>query len=438
MRNLIRNILIFILFILAGYQVTTLWFDNFSLYTLSLSENSKKVSSIETMDYIIDRIIVNVGDNRIVGKANDIYDSENKKIFDEGVVETINKGANIDIGDFNWAAILKNRAIMYEYNCVFESKDIPEIFGNSADSGKANEITNFDYVIILPDSNGSAMTVVFYNSENNKYSAKNIKNSSLISQVYSASTAFVGGEVSEYISSVQNGFDIFSKNVFIPGWQENSLNYPLVNCLGMYKDESMAEKNAEDFFDNPVAKWSSNENNTLTYSDENTVVKYYKETKVFEYSNYRAESGDSSDFSSNYISAVNTIRQDSLIKNEIYLDSYKKDGEKFIFRFNYKINDRSLIPSDEMKSKTGMNSFIEVSTENGRLVKYRKYAYFFEKSNIENVADCDFVTAIDRVYSEDKIKNINLCYIADFKSVIKLNWIIETDNSKFVVSAERE
>lgn len=426
------------LFMLAAYQVTTLWFDNFSLYTLTFSENSRKVSSIESMDYILDKLIINVGDNRIVGKANDIYTSENKKVFDEAVVEAVNNGENIDIGEFDWNEILENRAIIYQYRCVFDNKDIPEIFGSSADGNKVNEITDFDYVVIMPDSNGSAMTVVFYNSENSKYSAKNIKNSSVILQVYSASTAFAGGEVSDYISSVQNGFDIFSKNVFIPGWRENSLNYSLVNCLGMYRDESMAEKNAEDFFDNPVAKWSSNENNTLTYSDENTVVKFDKETKVFEYSNYRVENSNGGEFANNYITAVNTVRQDSFISNEIILDSYKNENGRYTFCFNYKINDRVLIPSDKVKEKTGINSFIEVSTEGGRLVKYRKYAYYFEKSNTEMVADCDFVTAIDKVYSEEKIDDINLCYIADENSTIELNWIIETGDNKFVVSAERE
>lgn len=426
------------LFVLATYQVTTLWFDNFSLYTLTFSESSKKVSSIESMDYILDKLIVNVGDNRIVGKANDIYTSENKKVFDEAVVEALNNGENIDIGEFDWNEILGNRAVIYQYSCVFGNKDIPEIFGNSADVNRTNEITDFDYVIIMPDSNGSAMTVVFYNSESSKYSAKNIKNSSLILQVYSASTAFAGGEVSDYISSVQNGFDIFSENVFIPGWRENSLNYPLVNCLGMYKDESMAEKNAEDFFDNPVAKWSSNENNTLTYSDENTVVKFDKETKVFEYSNYRVESSNGSEFSDNYITAVNTVRQDSFISNEIILDSYKNENGRYTFYFNYKINDRALIPSDKVKEKTGISAFIEVSTEGGKLVKYRKYAYYFERSNTEMVADCDFVTAIDKVYSEEKIDDINLCYIADENSAIELNWIIETGDNKFIVSAERE
>lgn len=438
MRNLIRNILIFLLFILAVYQVMTLWFDSVYIYPFSSSETSRKVSDIEGMDYIMDKLIVSVGDNNIVGKANDIYSSENKKLFDDGIVETVNKGDKIDIGEFSWNNILKNRAIIYEYNCAFKGRNIPEIFGKPADESKAEGIDDFDCVIIMPDPNGLSMTVVFYNSNNNNYSALSLKNSAVIAQVYSASTAFASGESSDYISSVQNGFDIFSKNVFIPGWSENSLNYPLVNRLGMYKDESTAEKNAEDFFDNPVAKWSSSENNTLTYSDENTVVKFYKETKVFEYSNYRAEGSGSSEFSKNYITAVNTIRQDSFISNEICLDSYNNENGRYTFKFNYKINDRDLVPSDELKSKTGMSSFIEVSTEGGRLVKYKKYAYYFERSNTESIADCDFVTAVDKVYSDGKISSINLCYIADDRSAIKLNWIIEIDQNKFVVPAERE
>lgn len=439
MRNAIKNIIIILFFILAVYQTTTLWFDNFSFYSiLSLFNEEKEKSSIENMDYIINRLIVNLGDNRIVGRSNNIYESEEKKIFDNGVVAALNNGENSDMGSFDWKKVLVQRAVIYEYNCALRGVDTPKIFGSTIKRDKAANIVDFDNVIIITDADYTSMNVVFYNSQNNRYSSRVLKNSDIISKIYTASTSFANSDAMSYISSVQSGFDIFNGNVFIPGWQENSMEYFSVDSYGMYKNESMAEKNAEDFFDNPVAKWSSNENNALTYSDENTVVKYDKASNVFEYSNYRVESKDDSDFSSNYIAAVNVIRQDSFINNEIYLDSYDSQGSKYTFRFNYKINDRAVIPSVTLSQKMGMLAFIEVETENGRLVKYKKYAYSYQVSTTERIADCDFVAAIDKVYADEKISNVNLCYIADKSMDIPLSWIINTDNNDYVVSVERE
>lgn len=437
MRNLIRNILIFVLFLISVYQVGMLWFDNFSIVNVQSIFNEKEYSTTKNMDYIINRIIVNMGDNKIMGKTNDLYSSQYKADFDKAVVECVNNGEKVDLGEFKWSNILNNRALIYENSNIFDNKTIKYIFGASISEDKVNDITSFDYVIVTLNVNSGDMTSIFYNSEKNRYSAKRIKNANMVSDLYAMSTDFANDDTSSFISSEQSGFDIFSKNVFIPGWQENSIEYPAVDCFGMYKDESMAEKNAEDYFDNPVTKWSANENDMLTYSDENTVVKYDKHTNVFEYSNYRAVNTSDKTFSANYISAINTLKQDSVLKNEYYLDSYDFNDGTYVFRFNYKINDRFILPDDDIKNKTGMKSFIEVSANSGKTVKYKKYAFYFGKSENTRVAERDFVSAIDNVYTDKKIDDIDLCYVASAKD-ISLKWIIEIEGKEFVQNAERE
>ncbi len=396
--------------------------------------NEKEVSTVSTMDYILDKVIVNVGDNRIVGMTNDIYTSEYKKIFDRAIASSINHGNTCDIGEFEWNNILSHRAVIYEYGCVFDKNSIQGIFGSSVKPDKAGNIPAFDYVIVIMDSD--SLTTIFYNSSAKTYNARILQDSDIASEAYKAGTDFANNYDSAYISSELSGFDIFSQNVFIPGWQENSIEYSKVSPKGMYQDESMAEKNAEDFFDNPVAKWSADENGMLTYSDENTVVKYNKKSNVFEYSNYRADSFNEGGFAENYIAAVNTIAQDSFIKNEYCLSDYTLDGGRYIFKFNYKINDRAIVPGDAIKNKTSMDSFIEVTTEMGKIIKYRKYAYSYENSE-SSIADCGFVSAIDKVYKDGKIDNIDLCYIAG-EGNIGLDWLINIKGESFIVSAERE
>ncbi|MGN1317703.1 MAG: hypothetical protein ACI4VF_01715 [Lachnospirales bacterium] len=438
MRNILRNILIFLLFVLTAYQIGMLWFDNFSLKSPFQIFNTKEVSTTDTMDYILDRIIVNVGDNKIVGKSSDNYNSEYKKSFDQVIAQCINNGDKADIGEFNWSNIFTSRTVVYEYRCVLDNDNISYLFGNNVKSDKIGDITAFDNIIIQSDNSGSTITTVFYNSQNNKYSARKLSDSDISSILFNASSNFVNGSGSDYISSVSSGFDIFLGNVFIPAWQENGIEYSELFVKGMYEDESMAEKNAEDFFNNPVAKWSSDENNALTYSDEVTVVKYDKNTNVMEYSSYKANNVNDSSFSANYIAAVNTIGMDSFIKNEYYLDSYSSSSGRYTFKFNYKLGDKYIKPSKNIKNKTSMDSFIEVVTELGKPIKYRKYAFYFESSNKKLVADCDFVSAIDKVYKDKKINDINLCYIADTNNKASLEWIINIENEEYMVSAKRE
>lgn len=437
MRNLFRNILIFLLFILTAYQISSLWLNDFSISNFFSMFKEKEISTVDTMDFILDRIIVNVGENRIVGQTDNLYTSEYKQTFDRAITECINKGSKKDIGQFDWNNILSSRAVIYEYNCNLESKNLPYLFGSSIKNDKISDITTFNNIILKINTSGSSLTAIFYSSKTDQYTAKEIKKSDIISETYKKSTDFAESEVSDYISSVSSGFDIFSDNIFIPGWQENGIEYNLLSAKGMYTDESMAEKNAEDFFDNPVAKWSAEKDNILTYSDENTVVKYNKNSNVMEYSSYKVDSINDNSFSVNYISAINTIARDSFIKNEYYLDSYSSNAGRYTFRFNYKSGDKCLVPNNNIKKKTSMESFIEVVTEMGKPVKYRKYAYYYENSGSKSVADCNFVTAIEKVYSSEKIDNINLCLIADTNNMAELNWIIKVGDNEYEVPAKR-
>lgn len=437
MRNFIRNGLIFLFFILAVYQVGDIWFDNFSISSIySLFYGKSANTSVSSMDYVIHRIMVNMSDNRIVGKTNDLYSSKQKKVFDKGIAEAVNSGDNADNG-FDWVKILKNRAVIYEFDCEMDSSSIPYIF-NGAKSDNVGAIGSFDYVIAAINAKSTEMTVYFYNSSTEKYSGKTITNSSVISDMYSNSTSFANEDSTAYISSIQSGFDIFSKNVFIPGWLENSIEYPSIRAAGIYADESTAEKNAEDFFDNPVTKWRADENDSLTFSDETTVVKYDKKTRVFEYYNYKADTVDDNSFASNYMAAFSVVNRDSFIKNEIHLNDYDVSGGNYTFRFNYKLNDRLVAPSDELAASIGMDSFIEVTTERGRVVRYRKYAYSFENTGVSKIADRDFVAAIDEIYTDKKVDNIWLCYMADGSNSIGLKWIIKIGDDTFVESTERE
>ena len=118
----------------------------------------------------------------------------------------------------------------------------------------------------------------------------------------------------------------------------------------------MIEENANLFFENAVIKNYSKNNDNYSFSDETTVVKLY-ENNVFEYFNYNVKSKKENSFLENYNTAINIIKRDRFVTNEIYLCDYKVEDGKYKFYFNYKINNLPIIPSSEIKESTGM-SFI--------------------------------------------------------------------------------
>lgn len=418
------------------YQTAALWFDNFSFSRLMPLFDDRVVTTTENMDHVLDKIVINLGDNRIIGKSSDLYTEDFKREFDNAIVEILNNGEISNNYEFNWLNIFRYRAVVYEYVCTFNGSSLPEMLNGSLNKSFHSEIGDFNKIILIPDQTSGTTNLVFYNSDTKVNFAYSLTDSDLALSIYNRSTDIAGGDIEHYISSEQSGFDIFYDNVFIPGWQENTMDYENVVKVGLYRDESMAEKNAEAFFDNPVAKWSSSEGNSLTYSDENTVVKYNKDTHIMEYYNYRVREGGSSSFANNYIAALNTIAQDSFIENEVYLDSYSNNNGKYTFCFNYKLNDRLIIPDEALKEKMGITAFIEITVEGGRLEKYTKYAYGFENDGSTKRADCGFVSAIDQVYTDEDIEDIKLCYTVD--DAVELNWIVDISGNSFKVSVESE
>ena len=160
-----------------------------------------------------------------------------------------------------------------------------------------------------------------------------------------------------------------------------------------------------------------------------------------EYFNYSTKSKTDSSFSANYVAAINIIKRDSFITNEFYLDSYTLKEGQYVFYFNYKINDLTIVPGENIKRLTGMNSMIEVTVSEGSVDKYKKYACRYTVSEKINLnAKVDFVSAVDEIYEglykgankAEKVDDITLSYIAETKP-FGLSWIVEINYEKSVV-----
>ena len=442
MKNFGRNFIIAFLMVLAIYQTGELWLGELSDHNFFSFFSERSTAASRDSAYILDRLIINLGDNKIVCRANGIYESEYKKVFDRAVSTAITRGSLRSGSEaLNWNSILRNRCIIYEYNCVFTGAEIWDFFDIRGDN--ADRITPYDTIIVSPAADSSLMTVIFYNSEDSSYTAMELRDNSIIGQCFEECSIFDQEDQSiYYISSVRNGFNIFRSNEFIPHWQEESYEYSPIEPRNVLTDSAAIESNANIFFGNPAGKTLSRQNGTYTFSDETAVVKYYS-TGVLEYSNYRAGDSGSTDFADNYSAAVRLIARDSFVANQYYLDSFEHNDDTYVFRFNYKINDLSVIMSQELREKTGMSSFIEVTGTKGKIDRYNKYSYRYVVSQKDTAtATVDFISAVDGLYARlyrngvtKAVDNIALCYIAGNKS-FGLSWIVDIEGTPYVVDTK--
>lgn len=443
MKNFGRNFIIAFLMVLAIYQTGELWFGDFSNHNFFSFLGNNESAYSKGVAYTLDRLVINLGDNKVICRGSNIYESEYKNQFDNAVSVAILEGTLTEnAGDVDWNNILSNRAIIYEYSCSFNGADLSGIFDVKSDN--CAKIKSYDTIIISPRADNSFMRVIFYDSINRTSSYCELKSNSVIGKCYEVSSEFnyVDNEI-YYISSVENGFDIFNGNKFLPQSESEVYNYQAIEPHYTMSDVVMIEKNANIFFDNTVIKNYTKNNGNYIFSDETTVVKYYN-NNVLEYFNYDTKNGDDDGFSANYVAAINIIKQDEFITNEFYLDNYSYNDGQYIFNFNYKINDFPMLPSSEVKSATGMKSFIEVIASDGGVDRYRKYACRYTISDrITLSAKVDFISAIDGLYGDlfgannenQPVDDITLAYIADNKG-FGLKWIINIGDNNYTVGTD--
>lgn len=444
MKSTGKNFIIAFLMILAIYQTAELWFGDFSGHNFfSFADKNTAVKVEGDISHTLERIIINLGENKMLCRENGIYSSIYKDSADSAITKVLKKGEVISEGSADWKGILQSKCFIYEYSYTLSKSEAESFFGVS--NGNTGKIKSFDTIVLSYDSGSARLR--FINSDT-LWSMELLANDNrLASDVNSLFNGFsVGGEDIYYISSVQNGFEIFKNNTFIPRWDGQSVSYSYVSPNLQYdgEDKTLLESQVNQFFDNPAGKWSANVNGVLNYSDESTVVKYYPEG-VLEYSNYSTGyQTTENDFYTNYLACLAMLEKDKGIGNEYYLRDFRLKGGQYVMYFGYKVNNSPVVMSDELKEKTGMDDYIEFSASYGRVSRYKRYCVVYSCENGESLkASCDFLYAVDDVYneldesSEPKIDSLSLSYIDNGdNNRMSLWWIIDIEGVEYIRSSE--
>lgn len=412
------NIIIWVLVVLAIYQTSILWFANLS--NKSIFENFYNTKNEHTPNYLhaMESLFINVDDGKFIKKYTSISTADYKLIFDNTISNALNssKSSNTNYTEnYDTDTLFSSKSIIYTYDFPIYVNDMLGTFGIKKISG----LEHYDMVAILPcvdeyveiiflsRSNGDAYKIQFnqYNLSNEIMEIiEELENMSSKEYYYILEDI---GYVNDNVASIRSNFLPISNGNHFDVNKITSIN-PLESAGGILLAES--EKYMDIFFDNPLTKTSSFINDTYTYNDDNVVVKYYT-NGVLEYSNYKKQLSQSQE--NTYKTAIDFLARDTHLKNEFYLQDYKIEDDKTTFYFNYKINNFSIILSQNMLDKTNMKSMIEIEIQNGIVSKYKKMIYDFYLLDNFSIVNLDFENFMNNYNIDNTIENIDLKYIFD-------------------------
>ncbi|MBR6401162.1 MAG: hypothetical protein IKS17_08100 [Firmicutes bacterium] len=422
--------------ILAIYQTTELWFDEVSSHNFFSFISSGSTLSSRARLCGLDGIVVNRGENKTaVFHRESVLDTQYREEFDKLVTAAVNKG-EVKAGQIDWTHIFNNKCVVYSFVQPISAQEIRRGFGIS--KGRLTEPKQVSMILLVP--NKTENVVQAYVSDNEKTMIYSLKRADLAQKGTDAIGKF-SEQANNCISSRASGFNIFIKNIFIPLPQEsiNTINVTNPVTDGVTIDTKALENIADGFFENPAVKWSSVINGVYSYSDEENVVKYNLKG-VLEYSGYVSGSGEDEQGQNvvqNYSAALDFLKKDKGIKNDVVLKKITENTERTQFFFDYAINGVETAMSDELKQGLEMHAAIEMTVSRGSVVKYRRYLCVLEQGYGRQTLTGDFVSAVDNVYNsfdnnDVLVDDIDLAYkINGRQSNVPVCWQIVIDNKTY-------
>ncbi len=439
MLNYFKNFIITFLVVLAVYQTNKLWFEDFSshnfFYTV-FRDNLSQGSAGEIKNEL-EYIAVNNGSNRFVlYRDNADIDGIKQNLIKLAETAVIKSEPQI-YDSFDLGEMLSGRSAVLHYGFMLSG----DIFSAMYDTDSNKRIPEFDSIAIK-DMGADGFKVLFFGSDSSEgalYELESYSGSGDIKNIVDSARQSV--EEVYYVSSVLSGYDVFRGNEFIPTWAGEAYYGSIISTNPVSESDSVSAAGIDSFvngyFENPVLKWTSMDDNVYIFSDESTVVKYYPEG-VMEYASYSGQNGGT-DFETGLAAAESFLEYEPTLKNDYYLAGFDYDADRIIYYFDYKINNLPLRLSEPMKEKLGMKSFIEVTVDGRRISKYKRYLKDYSNTVKDPIyTRKSFLEAIDNglsVLKGEKINSLSLSYLETGDENIPLCYVANIDGRYYSEAA---
>ncbi|MDR1706338.1 MAG: hypothetical protein LBS19_16920 [Clostridiales bacterium] len=240
-----------------------------------------------------------------------------------------------------------------------------------------------------------------------------------------------------------------SRFLFFPVSYPDRFDYYSIRNISPLDGSVVNINNVKDklggYFDNAAAVRGDEEGGAYTFNDGHTVVRY-QHRLLLEYSSWKPQNRDLSDFASAYAEAVHFLDGDTFLQNAYFLSDYALDGADYVFYFDYVVNGLPVCLSGTLKNDLKLRSAMEVTVSRDRVLRYRRYASGFENMSSQPDGRRIEYTEAARSMSRHGITNthysditlLELAYAVDRNTRPALAISLEYDGAEIVTAVARE
>lgn len=467
--SILKNILILSLSLLSIHLSGRLWFEDISgrnFFYFFAAGNSNRIITAQVREEARQTLFFRT----IVGFGNDTFhvnyrrNSAESNLMNSIVHTALHEGIHVNSQPIDWLALLSGRTLIYEYRVAIPADTIVAMYYDGNNQSFVNRVNYTNMIIAVPSSRTSGtVQVYFINTSDNMSHQYTFSSQALTSSIDNLIDEMRATEQSLfYISSAQNGFNIFGSNLFIPQWINNDYSYNTIsfsNPFGQNPSIESIEPIINRFFENPtlrtipypriyIDEHGVSHVKEYIFSSDTTVIKLYPNL-VLEYSNFQRSSRVHLSFADAYAHAMRFLARDETLVNDIFLVRYEVADSGYTFFFDYIVNNFPILLPASFRANTGLSHAIQLTVQNNIVTSYRRFmASFNVNTDTYLNASVSFWEAIDTTLdahfspecdtSDALIKNMILGYrLVDREgSMMRLAWQVEIDNTLYMKIAQ--
>ena len=325
------------------------------------------------------RIISGVGDGYFDIMYSYIEYSDFWENGKSAITAILQSGTFIGRTETDISDMLAMPVLIYEYAFNMTPLAFTQAFGQRSGIFADAEMPYFRAIAIAPHQNRDEPLSIFF--INNDYTWQ-----FSLASTRTVSHLFDGIEILPPSNPYRRFVQTENPLVFLPHFHENFSYHPLI-VTNPYENHSgvlqmaFIHRQVEHFFANPATMNHEVVNGIYTFRNLNTVVRYLP-GDVVEYTSFSTIGRTSSGFIEDFSAAIAFIESDPNISNAFFLAGYDMRGRENVFWFNYVVNDFPLMLAAYWYTNPDCTNplryQIEVSVDNGRIVRYRKIPFTFE------------------------------------------------------------